>query len=150
MLYFILKWVHILAAIGLIGTHATYGIWIVRASSHPEAVPFTLRNIGFLDKWIALPAFAVLAITGFTMTMLAGIPLTTPWLFVALILFGVLVLAHMLGYRPTLRRLIELSAASSFDSPDYVRAGTREKNLGIALTVVMVAVTFLMVVKPAL
>jgi uncharacterized membrane protein len=149
VLYLVLKWVHILAAVGLLGTHATYGIWIVRVSSHPEALPFTLRNIAFLDRWIALPAFVVLAITGFTMTMLAGIPLTTPWLLLALILFGVLVVSHLFGYRPTLHKLIQL-AAEGPDSPNYLRSGSLEKNLGLALTAVMVAIAFLMVVKPTL
>jgi uncharacterized membrane protein len=45
MWYLLLKWLHVVSAIALVGTHATYGFWIVRASSHPEALPFTLRNV---------------------------------------------------------------------------------------------------------
>jgi type II secretory pathway component PulM len=38
MLYLLLKWLHVLAAIVAFGADVTYGIWIARASRKPEAL----------------------------------------------------------------------------------------------------------------
>ena len=45
MLYLLLKWVHVLAAVAAVGANLTYGIWLNRASREPPALPFTLRGI---------------------------------------------------------------------------------------------------------
>lgn len=150
MLYLFLKWLHILAAIVLVGAHLTYGIWIVRASSHPEALPFVLRNIKWLDDRIAAPAYAVLLVAGLVMVFTAGLPFTTPWLLTSLILFVLMVLAHLLGYSRILRRQIQLLDREGATSPNYQTAAAREANLGIALTILMIVIVFLMVVKPGL
>jgi uncharacterized membrane protein len=76
VLYALLKWLHVLAAIVIVGAHASYGIWIVRAPSHREAVPFTLRNVKLLDERIVFPAYAVLLATGFAMALIVRAWLT--------------------------------------------------------------------------
>ena len=145
-----LKWLHIVAAIVLVGAHITYGVWIVRASSHPEALPFVLRNIKWLDDRISVPAYAVLLGAGLVMVFTAGLPLTTPWLLTSMILFVVMVLAHFLWYSRIVRQLIQLLDREGLNSPSYQAAAAREANLGIALVVVMIVIVFLMVVKPGL
>ena len=47
-------------------------------------------------------------------------------------------------------RMIRLLDTEGMDSPAFAAAGHREARLGIAMTVVMIFVVFLMVVKPAL
>jgi uncharacterized membrane protein len=150
VLYALLKWLHVLAAIVVVGAHASYGIWIVPASSHREALPFTLRNIKRLDERIVIPAIAVQLITGLAMALIVRAWLTAPWLLTGLALFVLLVLVHLFVYRPILRRMIDLLDREGFDSPDYQTAAAREANLGIALVVLMVVIVFLMVVKPGL
>jgi hypothetical protein len=59
MLYLLLKWLHVLAAIVAIGANVTYGIWIARASRNPDVLPFTLRGIKLIDDRIANPAYGV-------------------------------------------------------------------------------------------
>jgi uncharacterized membrane protein len=130
--------------------HASYGIWIVRASGHREALPFTLRNVKLLDERLVFPAYAVLVTTGFAMALMVRAWLTAPWLLTALVLFVLLILAHLLVYSPTLRRMIQRLEHEGFDSPDYQAAAAREANLGIAMVVLMVVIVFLMVVKPGL
>ena len=150
MTYLLLKWLHIVAAIVLVGTHITYGFWIVRGSRHPEALPFTLRNVSWLDRHLVMPAYVVLVGAGFTMVGKMRIPLTTPWLLAALVLFLVLVLAHALWYAPLIRRMIRLLDSEGSASPSYVTSAHHEARLGIALVLVMIAIAFLMVVKPQL
>ena len=150
MTYLLLKWLHILAAIILVGAHITYGVWIVRASSHPEALPFVLRNIKWLDDRISAPAYSVLLVAGLVMVFTAGLSPTTPWLLASMILFVLMVLAHLLGYSRIVRRMIQLLETEGSSSPNYQAEAAREMNLGIALIVVMVVIVFLMVVKPGL
>ena len=150
MTYLLLKWLHIVAAIVLVGAHITYGVWIVRASSHPEALPFVLRNIKWLDDRISVPAYAVLLGAGLVMVFTAGLSMTTPWLLTSMILFVVMVLAHLLWYSRIIRQLIRLLDREGLSSPSYQTVAAREANLGIALVVVMIVIVFLMVVKPGL
>jgi uncharacterized membrane protein len=148
--YLLLKWLHALAAIAVVGAHITYGVWIVRASSHPEALPFTLRNVRWLDGRISGPAYGVLLVTGLGMATIVRPWFTGPWLLAGLVLFVVLVLAHVFGYSPTLRQMIRLLDSEGVGGPGYQAAAHREARLGIAMILVMVAIVFLMVVKPRL
>jgi uncharacterized membrane protein len=148
--YLLLKWLHVLSAIAVVGAHATYGFWVVRGSSHPEALPFILRNIKWIDERIAIPGFGGLLLTGLGMGFMARPLLAAPWFHSGLLLLVLLLLAHLFVYRPTVLRMIRLLDSEGIASPDYQAAAQREVRLGIAMTVVMIVVVYLMVVKPAL
>jgi uncharacterized membrane protein len=150
MLYLLLKWLHVLAAIVAVGANVTYGIWIARASRNPEALPFTLRGIKLIDDRVANPAYGLLLVTGLLMMFTIGLPLTTPWLLTALVLFILVVLVGLLGYTPTLRRQIQLLESEGFHSSSYQAVARRGATLGIVLGVLVVAIIYLMVVKPGL
>ena len=150
MLFPLLKWLHILAAIVAVGANATYGIWLARASRNTEALPFTLRTIKLIDDWLANPAYASQLVTGLLMVFVLPLPLTTPWLLTALILYGILVLVGLGGYTPTLRRQIQLLDREGFQSTAYQALARRGTILGIILAVLAITIVFLMVVKPAL
>ena len=150
MLYLLLKWLHILAAIVAIGANVTYGIWIARASRQPDVLPFTLRGVKLIDDRLANPAYGFLLITGLLMVFTSGLSLTTPWLLTALILYVLAVLLGSLGYTPTLRRQIEFLDSQGINSPDYQAAARRGTMLGIILAILVVVITYLMVLKPGL
>src|SRR5512138_3901565 len=150
MLFSILKWLHILAAVVAVGANATYGIWLARAARNAEVLPFALRTIKLIDDRIANPAYASQLITGFLMVFIVHLPLTTPWLLTALILYAILVLVGLGGYTPTLRRQIQLLDREGFQSPNYQALARRGTMLGIALAILAIAIVFLMVVKPGL
>jgi uncharacterized membrane protein len=150
MLYLLLKWLHVLAAIVAVGANVTYGIWISRASRTPDVLPFTLRGIKLIDDRVANPAYVALLITGFLMVFVNRFSLTTPWLLVSLVLYGVLVPLGLLGYTPTLRRQIHVLDSEGVSSPTYQALARRGKLLGIILAILVIAIVFLMVVKPAL
>jgi uncharacterized membrane protein len=150
MLYPILKWLHILAAITAVGSNITYGVWISRAARRPDMLPFTMGGIKQLDDRLANPAYGLLLITGLSMIFLVKMPLRTPWLLTALILYGLLVLIGLLGFTPNLKRQIQLLESQGPSSRAFQAAARRGTLLGILLVVLAVIIVFLMVVKPAL
>jgi len=150
MLYLVLKWVHILAAIIAIGANATYGIWIARASRRTEALPFTLHGIKLIDDRIANPAYGLSLVTGALMVFVGKINLTTPWLLTSLGLYLLLVVVGLFGYTPVLKRQIQILESRGATSPEYQAHARQGTILGIVLAVLAIVIVFLMVVKPAL
>ena len=150
MFLLLVKWVHILAAITAVGANITYGIWIARASSDRKVLPFVLRNIRFIDNRVANPCYGLLLLTGLIMAFLVPIPLTTPWLLTALMLYFVAALVGVLAYAPVLKRQIQLLDVEGGDSPNYAAMAKQGRLLGIVTGIAVIAIVFLMVVKPAL
>jgi uncharacterized membrane protein len=150
MLYPLLKWLHVLLAITAIGANLTYGIWIARAARQTDALPFTLRGVKLLDDRLANPAYGLLFVTGLLMVIVGDLQLTTPWLLTALILYVMMGLVGFFGYTPTLRGQIRVLESEGFQSPGYQALARRGTILGIVVAVLVIAIVFLMVVKPAL
>jgi uncharacterized membrane protein len=150
MLYNIVKWFHILAAIIALGANATYGVWLARASRSPESLPFTLKTIKFLDDRMANPAYGLLLLTGLLMVGLGGWSITSSWIDIALILYIAAILLGLLGYSPTLRRQIQAAETTGPASPEYAALARRGTLLGILLAVIVVTIELIMVTKPVL
>ncbi len=150
MLFLLVKWIHVLSAILAVGANATYGIWMVRASRQPSLLPFVLRTIKWIDDRVANPLYALLLLTGLTMAFMVPIPLTTPWLATALILYGVVLVLGLVVFVPTFRHQIELLESEGFDSPRYKKAAAQARVLGVIVGIIVLAITFMMVVKPPL
>lgn len=150
MLYLLLKWLHVLAAIVAVGSNVTYGIWVARASRNPKALPFTLRGIQLIDDRVANPAYGLLLVTGLPMVFVIRLPLTTPWLLMAFVLYILVVLVGLLGCTPTLRRQIQILDSEGFQSPTYQALARRGTRLGAVLAFLVIVIVYLMVVKPGL
>jgi uncharacterized membrane protein len=84
------------------------------------------------------------------MAWVGQLPLRTPWLATALVLYVVMVVVAVAGYTPALKRQMVVLDRSGVSSPEYQAAAARAQRLGALLGVVVVAIVFLMVVKPAL
>ena len=150
MLFLLVKWIHVLSAITAVGANITYGIWIAQASREPKTLPFVLRNIKLIDSRVANPCYGLLLITGLTMAFILPIPLTTPWLLTALILYVIAALLGIVLYAPVAKRQAQLLESEGFDSPNYQAAAKRGRRLGILVAADVTIIVFLMVVKPAL
>ena len=150
MLFLLVKWIHVLSAITAVGANITYGIWIARASREPKVLPFVLRNIHMIDSRIANPCYGLLLLTGLTMAFLLPIPLTTPWLLTALVLYVLAALFGILFYAPTVKNQIRLLETDGFESPGYQAVARRSTLWGVLVTLDVIVIVFLMVVKPAL
>ncbi len=150
MLFLVVKWIHVLAAITAVGANLTYGVWINRASAEPKTLPFVLRNISWIDRRVANPCYGLLLLTGLFMAFTLPIPLTTPWLLIALILYAAVAVVGIIAYAPLMRRQIHLLETEGFDSPSYKATAARSTMFGLLVTVIVVIIVFLMVVKPPL
>jgi uncharacterized membrane protein len=146
--YLILKWFHVLLAIIALGANITYGVWFTRAGRDRQHLAFVLRGVRLLDNRIANPAYGLLLITGFAMTGMGHIPVSTPWVLTSLILYVILIVIAAAGYTPTLRRGIETLDAGGPDSPEFKQTAARGRSLGILLILIAVIIVFLMVTKP--
>jgi uncharacterized membrane protein len=150
LLFKLIKWIHVLSAITAVGANVTYGIWMSRASREPQVLPFVLRNIKLIDDRVANPLYFLLLLTGLTMAFILPIPLSTPWLLTALILYAIAILLGLTIFVPVFRRQIELLETEGSQSLHYQAAAKSARLLGIVVGIDVLIIVFLMVVKPAL
>ena len=144
------KFVHVLLAIVAVGFNASYGIWLARAANAPQATQsHVLRTIKFLDDRIANPAYGLLLVTGLFMVFNTGIPVSTPWIALAIGLWLVLIFVGLGVYTPTLRDQIRVLESEGPASAEYHRLAARGRNVGILLGIIVIVIVFLMVVKPS-
>jgi len=149
-LYLILKYFHILVAIVAVGFNATYGVWLARAAQEPEHMLHVLRGIRTLDNVFANPAYALLLITGLGMLIVGGIALTTFWIVVALILYGLAIVVGIVMFAPVLRRQVSLLESGAGQTPEFRQLARRSTNLGIVTMVDVLLIIVMMVFKPTL
>lgn len=139
-----------LLAIVAVGFNASYGIWLARSANAPLAAQsHVLRTIKFLDDRVANPAYGLLLITGFIMTLSAGIPFSRLWIAAAIGLWLVLLFVGLGIYTPTVRDQIRVLESEGPGSDEYQRLAARGRNVGIVLGIIVVVIVFLMVTKPA-
>jgi uncharacterized membrane protein len=149
--YTLTKFFHILFAIIAVGFNASYGLWLARAARQPAATQlFTLRTIKLMDDRIANPLYGVLALTGLFMVWTAGYPLTLLWIAAALVLYVIAIVIAFTLITPNFGRALRALEADGAESPAYRDAMARGRTFGILISVVVVAIVFLMVVKPTL
>ncbi len=152
-LYDLIKVIHILLVAIAVGFNASYGIWIARASRSPaeqDHLGHVLRGIKFLDDRFANPAYALLLVTGVAMVLIGGIPFTTFWIAASLVLYVVLLGLGFGLYSPALRRQIAVLETDGAGSEQFRDVSRRATLYGILTTLPVLAIIFLMVVKPTL
>ncbi len=150
MLFLLVKWIHVLSAITAVGANITYGIWISRARREPSVMPFVLRSIKVIDDRVANPLYALQLLTGLTMAFMIPIPLNTPWLMTALILYAIATVLGMAVFVPIFRREIQYLDSEGIEGPRYKAAAKQGQVLGMIVGIDVLAIIFLRVVKPAL
>jgi uncharacterized membrane protein len=150
VLFLILKFIHIFAAITAVGMNISYGIWIGRVQNEPSHSAFTLKTIKFIDDRIANPLYGLLLLTGLLMVFTSGIAITMLWIDIALALWLALILVGIFLYTPTLRAQLKLAEAGDLSSAEYRRLGTRGAILGAVTGGIVFVILILMVFKPHL
>ena len=149
-LYLFLKWVHVLAAITALGANLTYLVWIRLGERSQPNLLHTLRGIQFLDERIANPGYGVVVVTGLLMVWVNRLTLLTSWITIPLILVIVVTVLGIVVYSPALRRQIQAAEADGPTSASYQAASRRALLTGALTTVLVVAIVFVMVVKPVM
>jgi uncharacterized membrane protein len=146
--YLLLKFIHVLLAITAVGSNITYGVWNMLAAREPAHLPFTLRGISFIDRRVANPAYGLLLITGLVLVAIGPWGLGRGWVISALILFVLLIVVAVGFYSRVMKRQIEALETEGQASANYQRLTRQAQTFGIASILIVLAIVFMMVVKP--
>ncbi len=153
MEYLILKWVHILSAILLFGTglgSAFYKYFTDRTGNVP-AIAVTNRLVVRADWLITTPTIIVQPVTGFWMLHLINMPLNHLWVWLSLVLYFVAGACWLpvVVLQIRMRDLAEKCVLSRQPlGSGYFRMARTWFWLGVPAFAAMVAVVWMMVLKP--
>ncbi len=145
----LLKFAHVLLAVVAIGGNLTYALWLRFGEREPEHLAYTIRGIRAIDRRVANPAYALLFVTGIALVLVTGIPLTTPWLAAAIAIYVAAALVGFFVFGPVVRAELAALERGGVTDPEYVRRRAQARVLGLATTVMVLAILALMVLKPA-
>lgn len=143
-----LKFAHVFLAIVAVGANVTYGIWQTRAAREPQHSGWTLRGIKFLDDRVANPSYIGLGVVGVLLVLTGPWEFEQLWVAASIGLYVLLMVVGVAVYSPTLSRQIRVYETDGPEAPEFAALGSRGRLLGILLGVIVVAIVFLMVVKP--
>ncbi|MDO9401552.1 MAG: DUF2269 domain-containing protein [Polaromonas sp.] len=153
--YLVLKWLHIVSSVLMVGTglgSAFYMFFTNRSGSVP-AQAVVSRLVVRADWWFTTPTVILQPATGFALAHMAGWPMSTPWLASSLLLF-VFAGACWLPVVWLQIRMAALAAQADRDAAPLPALHARYQRywelLGYPAFVAMVAVFYLMVNKPQL
>ncbi|TMD05997.1 MAG: DUF2269 family protein [Chloroflexi bacterium] len=145
--YLLLKYIHVLLGITAVGTNITYAVWNTRGAREKEHLSFALRGVSFLDRRVANPAYGLLLLTGLALVWVGGWGFKR-WIISSLFLFVLLIVVAVGFYSRTMNRQIEVLEKEGESSPAYQRLAAQAQRVGIILIVIVLAIIFMMVVKP--
>jgi uncharacterized membrane protein len=146
--YALLKFVHVLLAIAAVGSNITYAIWNARAAAEPAHAAFALKGIAFIDRRVANPAYALLLISGLVLVAIGPWGLGRGWVISALILFALLIVVAIGFYSRVMKRQIQVLETEGQASATYQGLTRQAQTFGIASMLIVLAIVFMMVVKP--
>ncbi len=145
----VLLTLHILAALVAVGATVSYFFWLRRAVLVPESRSFTLETIRLVERRMVVPAYVVVLLSGLGLIDRASWGWSTPWLELSILLF--IVLMGLVGlHARVIKGQIALVEDGSADSAEYDKAHARGRLLLALKIVVVIALVYLMVFKPAL
>lgn len=145
--YNLLKYIHVLLAITAFGSNITYAVWNARGAMEQEHLGFALRGIKFIDQRVANPAYGLLLITGLVMVVMHQW-WPQRWVISALVLFALLIIVAVGFYSRAMNRQIDALGKEGASSPPFKRVTAEVQRWGIVSLVIVLAIVFLMVVKP--
>jgi uncharacterized membrane protein len=146
---------HILGAIVAFGFGFYAPIYGAMAANEPQHGNWYLRSTKRVSDMILVPAALSMGVTGVLIVLETGgmSRFQEPWLGLAMVIYVAAILAVLFVQRPALNRVIELtSEPPGPDGPpaEVPKLLRRLRMLGIALLIAVIAIVYLMVVKPTL
>ena len=154
-LFVILLFLHVLGAIVAFGPGFASMVVGPMVAKEPQYANFYARSQALAARRLVTPISITLAITGIGMILVRGwanITGGTHWLEAAILLYVIAVVLSMAVLAPASRKLVALTsqppAPGAGPSPEAMAAAGRVRMAGIALSVLVVVITFLMIAKP--
>jgi uncharacterized membrane protein len=87
--YLALKWIHIVSSTVLFGTGAGIAFFFIRTQRTTDArvIASVARDVVLADMLFTASAIILQPVTGIIMALMAGFPLSTPWLIISIVLY---------------------------------------------------------------
>ena len=150
--YLILKLIHILAAVVVMGTGAgiAFFMFMANRSNNPQVIYITAKHV-ILGDWIfTTPAVITQIITGIFLMNMQGYSFSAPWFYwvVGLFIFIGLCWLPVLRIQYKLRELAKISVDSNQVTPEFKSLMKTWTLLGIPAFIAILGIFWLMVFKP--
>ncbi len=151
--YLIVKWLHILSSVALVGTGfgTAFYLFFANRTGNIEAIAVVTRLVVRADTWFTLPAIIFQPLSGLWMMQQAGWSLDTSWIVAAIALYLLAgacwlpVVWLQLGLRDMAAEAISNRSALP---PRYWCYAKWWEGLGYPAFLAMTTVFYLMVLKP--
>ncbi len=153
-MYLLLKYIHILSSVVLVGTGfgTAFYMFFANRSRNIAVQAEVARLVVRADTWFTTPAVLIQPATGLGMVYLAGWPLSTPWIAWSLVLFvftGALWLPVVVLQLRMARMAAQAAQHGTALPAAYWRCARWWEALGYPAFVAMLVVFWLMVTKPS-
>jgi uncharacterized membrane protein len=153
--FYLFLFLHVLAAIAAFGPGFTSMVTGPMVAKEPQHANFFARTQVATATKIVTPLALSMAITGIAMILIRGwsnIVGDRRWLEVAIALYVIAIVLSFAWQAPAGRKLVELTstppAPGSGPNPEIPKTAARLRTGGMVLSVLVVAIVFLMVSKP--
>lgn len=150
MLYLAVLWVHIVGGVVALGSYVACFVVLNRGVRDPASLPHTLSTVQAIGNQIVTPAYAVTAASGALLVWWGPWSFTTPWVFASIVLFVAVAAVGPRIYVPSRTRQTELAAEGRGNTDDYRALHRRAHMVRAVVTGAVLAILWLMVVKPVL
>jgi hypothetical protein len=148
LIYHILLFLHILAAVAAIGLNFSYAIWIVRGQKDTASLAFALKGVKFVDDYIANPLYLLAFATGLAMILMGKT--VEPFIQWAILLYLIAMVIAYAIYTPTLRSQIQTLEKNGLSSALYQTIAKKSQMIGIIMGVMVLVILALKIIKPSL
>jgi uncharacterized membrane protein len=90
--YLLIKWLHIVSSTVLFGTGAGIAFFFLRAQRSGDAkiIAAVNREVVLADLMFTVSAVILQPVSGIALALIAGYPLSTPWLLLSMLLYGLI------------------------------------------------------------
>ena len=153
--YAIWKSVHVLGAILFVGSAITTAVWKALAdrTRNPQVIAFAQRGVTLTDRYLTLGGAILILLAGIFAIEAAGSAYwKLLWVHIGLGLFGVVLLLYVAVLAPTQVKQARLAREFAEGGPipeEYWKLTRRWAFWGTLTTIIMVAASVIMVLKPA-
>ncbi|MDH5360254.1 MAG: DUF2269 domain-containing protein [Gammaproteobacteria bacterium] len=153
MSYLSLKYLHLLSMVLLFGTGlgSAFYKWLADRSGNVAHIATTNRHVVLADWLFTTPTVLFQPLSGIWMLNLLQVPLTTPWIILSLILFGIAGACWL----PVVWLQIKMRQLADTAVKEHAPLPTRYWHyqriwfwLGVPAFMAMLGIVFLMVFKP--
>jgi uncharacterized membrane protein len=152
-LYLLVKWLHILSSVVLVGTGfgSAFYLFFANRSHSQEAQAVVLRLVVRADWWFTTPTVIIQPLTGLLMAHWAGFALSTPWITLSLVLYALAGACWLpvLWLQLRMRDMADHAQRTQTPLPvAYWHYARRWEHLGYPAFLAMITIFYLMVAKP--